>query len=142
MTNDEGAIQDILKQLETAWNAADSVNFAAAFAEDANFIQIFGGQLDGRSAIEAAHRHIFDTIYKGSRAHFALRSIRFVRPDVAIAFARAQVNFNEGKEAREIETRPTLIVAKQESAWQIVAFQNTRISEVPMAAQAAARLAT
>ena len=102
MTKDEGAIQDILKQLETAWNARDSVSFAASFAEDANFIQIFGGQLDGRAAIQAAHRHIFDTIYKGSHASFALRSIRFVRPDVAIVFARAQVNFHEGKEAREI----------------------------------------
>jgi len=142
MTKDEGAIQDILKQLETAWNASDSVSFAASFAEDANFIQIFGGQLDGRKPIEAAHRHIFDTIYKGSHASFLLRSIRFVRPDVAIVFSRAQVNFQEGKEAREIETRPTLIVAKQEATWQIVAFQNTKISDVPTAAQAAARLAT
>ena len=142
MTTDEGAIQEILKQLETAWNAADSVSFAASFAEDANFIQIFGGQLDGRAAIEASHRHIFDTIYKGSHASFQLRNIRFVRPDVAIVFARARVNFQEGQEAREVETRPTLIVAKQEAAWQIVAFQNTKISEVPVAAQAAARLAT
>jgi len=142
MTKDEGAIQDILKQLETAWNAYDSVSFAAAFAEEADFIQIFGGQLDGRPAIEASHRHIFDTIYKGSHASFALRSIRFVRADVAIVFSQAQVNFHEGKEAREIKTRPTLIVVKQEATWQIVAFQNTKISEVPTAAQAAARLAT
>lgn len=142
MTEDKVAIQDILKQLETAWNAYDSVGFAASFAEDANFIQIFGGQLDGRAAIEGAHRHIFNTIYKGSHASFPLRSIRFVRPDVAIVFARAQVNFHEGTEAREIETRPTLIVAKQKAGWHIVAFQNTKISEVPIAAQAAARLAT
>ena len=142
MTKDEGAIQDILKQLENAWNAADSVSFAAAFAEDANFIQIFGGQLDGRPAIEASHRHIFDTIYRGSHASFGLRSIRFVRADVAVVFARAHLSFHEGKEVREIETRPTLIVAKQEATWQIVAFQNTKISEVPTAAQAAARLAT
>jgi len=142
MTKDEGAIQDILKQLQNAWNAYDSVSFADAFVEDANFIQIFGGQLDGRAAIEAAHRHIFNTIYKGSRASFQLRSIRFVRPDVAIVFSRAQVNFHEGTEAREIETRPTLIVARQGAEWKIVAFQNTKISAVPVAAQAAARLAT
>ena len=97
MTKDEGAIQDILKQLQNAWNAYDSVSFADAFVEDANFIQIFG---------------------------------------------RAQVNFHEGTEAREIETRPTLIVARQGAEWKIVAFQNTKISAVPVAAQAAARLAT
>jgi uncharacterized protein (TIGR02246 family) len=143
MAADEQAIQGILQQIETAWNRYDSVSLAAAFAEDANFIQIFGGQLDGRATIEAAHRHIFETIYRGSHASFVLRSIRFLRPDVAaVVFARAHVKFKEGNEAREIETRPTLIVVKEQDKWQIVAFQNTKISEVPAAAQAAARLAT
>jgi len=142
MTTDEGAIQAILQQFETAWNAYDSVSLAALFAEDANFIHIFGGQLDGRTAIEASHRIIFNTIYKGSHASFTLRSIRFVRPDVAVVFARAHVRFKEDNEVREIETRPTLIVVKQQAKWQIVAFQNTKVSEVPTAAQAAARLAT
>ena len=91
--------------VEGAWNRYDSVNIAALFADDANFIHIFGGQLDGRTAIEAAHRVIFDTIYKGSHASFTLRSIRFVSPDVTIAFARAHVQFKEGNEMREIETR-------------------------------------
>jgi len=142
MATDEQVIQGILQQIETAWNRYDSVSLAAVFAEDANFIQIFGGQLDGRAAIEAAHRHIFETIYRGSHARFVLRSIRFLRPDVAVVFARAHVKFREGNEAREIETRPTLIVVKERHKWQIVAFQNTKISEVPAAAQAAARLAT
>ena len=142
MTTDERAIQAILQQIEAAWNAYDSVGIAALFAEDANFIQIFGGQLDGRTAIEAAHRVIFNTIYRGSHASFMLRSIRFVRPDVAVVFARAHVKFKENNETREIDTRPTLIVVKEQAKWQIVAFQNTKISEVPTAAQDAARLAT
>ncbi len=142
MTSDEQTIQGILQQMESAWNRYDSGGFAALFVEDANFIQIFGGQLDGRPAIEASHRHIFETIYRGSHASFVLRSIRFLRPDVALVFARAQVKFKEGNDACEIEARPTLIVAKEQDKWQIVAFQNTKISEVPAAAQAAARLAT
>jgi uncharacterized protein (TIGR02246 family) len=73
-------------------------------------------------------------------ASFVLRSIRFLRPDIAVVFARAQVRFKEGNEAREIETRPTLIVVKEQDKWQIVTFQNTKISEVPAAAQAAAVL--
>jgi len=131
MAADEQVIQGILQQIETAWNRYDSVSFAAVFAEDANFINIYGGQADGRAAIEAQHRHIFETIYPGSHASFVLRSIRFLRPDVAVAFARSHVKFKEGNEAREIETRPTLIVVKEQDKWQIVAFQNTRISEVP-----------
>ena len=141
MTAEEAAISAILQGLESAWNRYDSAGWAALFAEDATFIHIFGGQLDGRAAIEAAHRVIFDTIYKGSRASFTLRSIRFLRPDVAVVFAGAQVKFHEGNETRTLDTRPTLIVVRGEGAWRIVALQNTKISEVPAPAQAAARLA-
>jgi uncharacterized protein (TIGR02246 family) len=56
MATDEQVIQGILQQIETAWNRYDGASLAAVFTEDANFIQIFGGQLDGRAAIEAAHR--------------------------------------------------------------------------------------
>lgn len=139
---DEQVIQEILQQIESAWNHYDSVSLAAVFAEDANFIHIFGGQLDGQAAIEAAHQNIFETLYKGSHASFLLRSIRFLRPDVAVVFARAHVKFKEGNEAREMEIHPTLVAPKDQEKWQIVAFQNTKISEVPAAAQAAARLAT
>ena len=142
VTTDEQAIQAILQRFETAWNAYDSVSIAALFVEDANFIQIYGGQLDGRTAIEAAHRHIFDTIYKGSQATFRLRSIRLLSPEIAIVFARAEVRFKEDGAMHQIETRPTLIVVKEQSKWHVVAFQNTKVSEVPAAAQAAARLAT
>ena len=125
-----------------AWNAGDSEAFAAPFAEDATFIQIYGGQLDGRRAIEASHRHIFDTIYKGSQASFTLRSVRVVRADVAIVFSRAHLKYFEGSEMREMDARPMLIMAKEQGGWQIVTLQNTRIWEMPVAAQAASRLAS
>jgi len=142
MTKEQREIQAILQQLEAAWNAYDSVSFASMFAEDANFIHIFGGQLDGRTAIEAAHRIIFDTIYKGSHASFGLRSIRSLRPDVTVVFVQAHVKFQENNETREIQTRPTLVVVKEQAKWQIVTFQNTKISDVPPVAEAAARPAT
>src|SRR5512142_251961 len=117
MTTDEQVMQGMLQQLETTWNRYDSIGFAAAFAEDATFIHIFGGQLDGRAAIETAHRHIFETIYRGSHASFVLRTIRFLRADFGGGLARAEVKFKEGNEAREIEARPTLIVVKDHNKW-------------------------
>ncbi len=126
MTPDEQLLHKVVQQLETAWNRYDSISFAAVFTEDATFIHIFGGQLDGRAAIEAAHRNIFDTIYRGSHASFVPRNIRFLRLDVAVIFAGAIVKFMEGDESREIETRPTMVVVKQTNKWQIVAFQKRR----------------
>jgi len=141
MTTDEHAIADILKRLEIAWNAGDSGAFATPFADNADFIHIFGGQLEGRPAVEASHRVIFDTIYKGSRASFMLRNIRFLRPDVAIVFARAHLEFHEGVEKRHLDTRPTLVMVREKTKWQILVFQNTKVSEMPAAAEAASRLA-
>ena len=99
MRADEQVIQGILQEIETARNRYDSVSLAAVFAEDANFIKIFGGQLDGRRAIEAAHRHTFQTVYRVGQASFVLRSIRFLRADVAVVFVRCHVKFKEGNEA-------------------------------------------
>ena len=139
MNTEEKGIADILKQLETAWNTSDSRAWASHFAEDATFIHIYGGQLDGRAAIDGAHRNIFDTIYKDSRMTVTLRSLRLLRPDVAVVWTRGLVVTAQGN---EVDTRPTMVLVNEGGKWQIVAFQNTRISEVPVAAAAAAKLAT
>jgi uncharacterized protein (TIGR02246 family) len=133
MTADEQALSQIVAKLEQAWNAGDSAAFASYFIDDATFIHIFGGQLDGRTAIEAIHRQIFDTIYKGSRNHYTLQRIRFIRSDVALVFVHARLQFSEGGEPREILARPTMMAIKETGKWQVAAFQNTRITEPPAA---------
>ncbi len=142
MTSDEQSIRDILKQLETAWNTSDSRRWTSFFTGDATFIHIFGGQLDGQAAIESAHRVIFDTIYNGSTLSIESRGIRFVRPDVAVVFSQMHLALAQGAPMPDFDTRPTMVMVKEQGKWQIVVLQNTRISEVPAAAQAAARLAT
>lgn len=136
MTADEQAIRTMVGQLEAAWNAGDSIGFASPFTDDATFIHIFGGEIDGRVAIEAIHRQIFDTLYEGSHNSYTVLGIRFVRPDVAIAYIRAHLKFSEGGEPREIHARPTMVATKENGKWRLVAFQNTRISEMPGAAKA------
>jgi len=136
VTTDEQALSQIVAKLEEAWNAGDSAAFASYFTDDATFIHIFGGQLDGRTAIQAIHRQIFDTIYKGNRNHYTLQRIRFLRPDVTMVFVHAHLKFNEGGEPHEILTRPTLVVVKENGKCQAAAFQNTRISEPPAAIKA------
>ena len=142
MTTEERAIDGIVRRLESTWNSYDSAGWSALFAEDANFIQIYGGQLDGRAAIEGSHRCIFDTIYKDSNATFTVRGIRFLRPDVAIVYTHAHLKFYQGVQACEMDARPTLTLVKDQGKWQIVALQNTKIWDMPAAAEAARRLAS
>ncbi len=129
MTNDEKSLHEMVYQLEAAWNAADGQAFAEAFAEDAGFIHLLGGYYTGRTAIEAGHRMIFGTIYKGSTVRYSVEKIRFVRSDVAIVYLRQYLQFHEDGAASDLEARPTIIAEKRDGKWQIVNLQNTRITE-------------
>ena len=135
MTNDEKALHEMVYHLEAAWNAADGQSFAEAFADDADFIHILGGYYTGRAAIEAGHRMIFGTIYKGSTVRYSVERIRFLRPDVAIVFLRQYLQFQEGGAASDLEARPTIVADKHDGKWQIVHMQNTRITETGAAAR-------
>jgi uncharacterized protein (TIGR02246 family) len=123
MTVDERALHGMVYELEQAWNAADGATFAAAFADDADFIHILGGYYTGRTAIEAGHRMIFGTIYKGSTVRYGVERIRFLRPDVALVFLRQHLQLFEDGQARELEARPTLVAEKVEDKWRIAAMQ-------------------
>jgi len=129
MTSDEKALHEMVYHLEAAWNAADAQSFAEVFAEDADFIHIIGGYYTGRAAIEAGHRMILGTIYKGSMVRYSVEKIRFVRPDVAIVSLRQYLQFREGGAASDLEARPTIFAEKRDGKWQIVHMQNTRITE-------------
>lgn len=130
MTDDERALHGMVYQLEQAWNAADGAAFAEPFTEDADFIHILGGYYVGRSAIEAGHRMIFGTIYKGSTVRFSVEKVRFLRPDVALIFMRQYLQFFENGHGRELEGRPTIVAQQVDGEWKIAALQNTRISDV------------
>ena len=130
MTDDERALHGMVYQLEQARNAADGAAFAAPFTEDADFIHILGGYYTGHAAIEAGHRMIFGTIYKGSTVRYSVEKIRFLRSDVAMVFLRQYLQFFEDGHARELEGRPTIVAQQVEGKWKIAAMQNTRISEV------------
>ncbi len=130
MTDDELALHGMVYQLEQAWNAADATAFAEPFTDNADFVHILGGYYTGRAAIEAGHRMIFGTIYKGSTVRYSVEKIRFLRPDVALLFLRQYLQFFEDGQPRELEARPTIVAESADSKWQIAALQNTRISEV------------
>jgi uncharacterized protein (TIGR02246 family) len=129
MTNEERALHGMVYQLEAAWNAADGAAFAAHFNDDADFVHILGGYYTGRAAIEAGHRMIFGTIYKGSTVRYSVEKIRFLRPDVALIFLRQHLQLFEDDQPRELEARPTIVAVNVDGKWHIAAMQNTRISE-------------
>lgn len=82
MTVDK-AIEALVRGIEAAWNRHDAHAFAAAFAEDAEFTNVFGMVQRGRAGIEAAHAPIFKTMFKDSRLTVTETRVRLIRDDVA-----------------------------------------------------------
>ena len=77
------AIEARVASLAQSWNAHDAHGFAAAFAEDADFTNVFGMPAKGRRAIEEFHAPIFATMFKESRLSLTDTRVRFLRADVA-----------------------------------------------------------
>ena len=77
------AIDRLVGDMVAAWNRHDAAAFAAAFAEDAEFTNVFGMVQQGRAGIEAAHAPIFMTMFKDSRLTATETKLRMIRPDVA-----------------------------------------------------------
>lgn len=142
VASDEQAIRQIIQDMESAWNRGDSAAFVEHLADDADFIDILGMHHQGRERLEAGHRQILNTIYRGSRLQYTIEGIRFMRPDVAIAFLRGRMRSHLAvpvadprrsaetmdEQWHEAQAHPTLILAKDNGAWRIVFHQNTHIA--------------
>lgn len=124
---DETALRQVVKQVEDGWNAHDGKAFAAPFANDADYVVVNGMKLKGREAIEKGHTGIFTTIYKDSHNVASIKSIRFLRPDVAVLHVEWNLEFRMGGETRKGHAINTMVLTKEGGKWSIAAFQNTPV---------------
>lgn len=124
---DEAAIRQIVQQVQDAWNAHDGKAFAAPFAADADYVVVSGMYIKGREAIEQGHTQIFSTLYKESKNAATVKSVRFLRPDVAVAHVEWNLEFLAGGETKKAQAINTMVLTKEGGKWGIAAFHNTPI---------------
>jgi uncharacterized protein (TIGR02246 family) len=124
---DEDAIRQVVQQVQDGWNAHDGKAFAAPFATDADYVVVNGMRLTGREAIEKGHTGIFTTIYKDSHNVATVKSIRFLRSDVAVVHVEWNLEFRAGGETKKGHAMNTMVMTKENGKWSIAAFHNTPI---------------
>ena len=122
---DEAAIRQIVKQIEDGWNAHDGKAFAAPFATDADYVVVNGMHVKGREEIESGHTQIFTSFYKESRNSATVRSVRMLRPDVAVVHVEWNLEPRPG--AEKARAMNTLVLTKDGGKWSIAAFHNTPV---------------
>ena len=124
---DEAAVRAVIANLSEAWTRGDAKLWGEQFAEDADFTVWTGTYVKGREAITRGHEEIFKTIYKGTKLRLSVRSIRFLRDDVAAAHADGSVVKQEEEFPATPQVVPLLILTKEKGRWRIAVFQNTRV---------------
>jgi uncharacterized protein (TIGR02246 family) len=128
MEQGEAAIREAIRKAQDGWNAGSAEDFAAQFAEDADFVLVNGRHVKGREAIANGARADFSSIFKGSSNTYTVEAIRFIRPDVAIAHVHQLLIYNDGEITHEATARSTWVLTRHEDVWIITAFQNTAIA--------------
>lgn len=143
-SEDERAVRDLIARGEKAWNASDSVAFAATMAEHVDFLGVLGERYHGREIVASGHRHIFDTIYKDSRVRYTVECVRFLKPDVAVAIVHQKITSHLPQSAlastarqrqmtpdlHDSELRSVVTAVKTGGQWLIVAISNTMVASV------------
>jgi len=128
---DRPAIETVVAGLETAWNAADGTAFASVFAEDADLVNVYGMHGKGKQAIADAHNMIFRTVYAGSVVRYKVTQARMIADDVALAHIAAHLEVPQGPLAGEMNAAPSVVLKRNGTEWNIVAFHNTIVQPPP-----------
>lgn len=124
---DEKAIRAVVAALSEAWTAGDARAWAAAFTEDADFTVWNGQYAKGREAIERGHQQIFSTIYRDTKHRMPVRSVRFLRDDVAVVHAEASVAKRGEEFPASAQVVPLFVMVKEKGQWRVSVFQNTSV---------------
>jgi uncharacterized protein (TIGR02246 family) len=129
---DRGAIEQTLKAFLEAWNKHDAHAFAMTFAEDADFTNVAGVHAQGRASVEAFHAPIFAGAFKESHQTAQIRSIRFLKPDLAAVDVDWQMTGTRSPDGTPPPDRRGLldwVMARQaDGTWLIEIMHNTELT--------------
>jgi uncharacterized protein (TIGR02246 family) len=118
---DQQAIEGIVSGYVQSWNERACQGFGDGFADDADFVNIFGMIFSGREEIEARHVQIMQSFLKDSRLSIIDTKLREVQPGLVIAIIRWSLA-NNPKIKEGVFTQ---VFVNSNGRWEITASQNT-----------------
>ena len=131
------SIEKLLATEQTAWNAGDSVAYADAYTDDADFINIRGQVFEGKAAVQQQHAKIFAGPFKGSNIIIVIRKFTQLSPQAALVDTDQTVTNFKGLPPGVVATTPETLVThfkylaiqQVDGTWKLAAGQNT--SQLP-----------
>jgi uncharacterized protein (TIGR02246 family) len=130
---DSMAIQTILQEEISSWNAGDAQVYSSHFAENGTFTNILGMFFTGHQQFLDRHVEIFKGMFAKTVMQQEVVSFRFLSPDVAIVETLICITGlpKDGlpkaihiDEKGHLHTRLLQVFQKQAGDWKIVAYHN------------------
>ncbi len=133
------AIAQTVDRFRDAWNTHDAHAFALTFTDDADFTNVVGAHAQGRANVEAFHAPVFAGIFKDSHQTGRIRSIRFLKPDLAAVDIDWEMTGAKSPDGKPRPYRRGLlnwVMAKQaDGSWLILVMHNTELTDYPAPAK-------
>ncbi len=126
--SDQNEIDKSIEHFTHAWNDCEGKGSGDYYAQDADFVNIFGTAFAGKQEIENRHMKIHETFLKGSIFEVVETKVREAKPEVVIAQVYWKVTNIQKPGAETMKGIFTHTFVKNNGLWEIAATQNTLIS--------------
>jgi uncharacterized protein (TIGR02246 family) len=125
---DLDAIRQVITETTAAFNLHDAKAFARYYTPDAWLVTVRGESMVGTAEIENGLASIFESRATSAKLETLDVSIRFIRPDVAVAHVLNELSGSKSPSGgllpahRELSIR---VLVKNDGVWRVTAFHNT-----------------
>jgi uncharacterized protein (TIGR02246 family) len=131
---EEEAVRAVGARAIETWNAHDMKGFARLYADDAEFVNVYGMWWTGRPRIQSEHEATHATVFRNSRLSAKEIRVKFLRPDVASLHMRWDLTglaLPNGQPLPDRKGVLAYILVKEGGEWRIAVGQNTDIVPPP-----------
>ena len=128
------AARDLLFKFASSWDRGDAEALAALFDEDATFINIAAGLMQGRADIARGHAKGFAGFLGSTRIEFGEVTVRSIAPCIGLAIADWTIPGHRNRTGEHLPPRTGLlsvIVRSADGANSLAAGQNTQTAAPP-----------
>ena len=125
---DEDAIKAVMAATTQAYSRPDAKTWVKYCTPDAQLVTVRGESMKGVGEIEKGLSSIFQTRGRNVTLKTLAVTVRFIRPDVALAHVTNELSGLAGPDGKTQEPHQELsirVLVKDQGTWLITAFHNT-----------------
>jgi len=125
---DVEAIRKVIAGTTEAFNRHDAKAFTRFYTRDAELVTVRGERMKGAAEIEKGLAALFATRARAATLRTLDVTVRFIRPDVAVAHVTNQLSGLVSPEGEQLPAHRELsirVLVKEQGKWLVTAFHNT-----------------